>query len=115
MKKFLLPETGNYYKANLHCHTNISDGKLSPEQIKEAYKSHGYSIVAYTDHDVFIPHPELCDESFLALNSMEIEITQPKEETKHAGEECARFFVKTCHLCFIAIDPENDIMHIAPC
>ena len=71
MKKFLLPESGNYYKANLHCHTNISDGNRTPEEIKSAYKAHGYSIVAYTDHDVFIPHPELCDESFLALNSME--------------------------------------------
>ena len=34
MKKFLLPETGNYYKANLHCHTNISDGNLTPEEMK---------------------------------------------------------------------------------
>ena len=33
MKKFLLPENGNFYKANLHCHTNISDGKRTPEEI----------------------------------------------------------------------------------
>ena len=30
MKKFLLPENGNFYKANLHCHTTISDGRLTP-------------------------------------------------------------------------------------
>lgn len=102
MKKYLLPESGNFYKANLHCHTTISDGNLTPEQIKEAYMAHGYSIVAYTDHDVFIPHPELNEENFLALNSMEIEITQPKELAKNG--------CKTCHLCLIALDPDNEIM-----
>ena len=38
MKKYLLPKCGNDYKANLHCHSTISDGKLTPEEIKEAYK-----------------------------------------------------------------------------
>ena len=109
MKKFLLPETGNYYKANLHCHTNISDGNLTPEEMKKAYMAHGYSIIAYTDHDVFIPHPELCDENFLALNSMEIEITQPVSETKCPDAPYAKTYAKTCHLCFIALDPDNDI------
>ena len=32
MKKHLLPEKGNYYKANLHVHTTISDGSLTPEE-----------------------------------------------------------------------------------
>ena len=48
MKKYLLPENVNWYRANLHCHTTISDGCLTPEQVKEAYKAKGYSIVAYT-------------------------------------------------------------------
>ena len=104
MKKFLLPEGGNFYKANLHCHTTVSDGKLTPEQIKEAYMKHGYSVVAYTDHDVLIPHPELCDENFLALNAFEIEIDQIPPE--------GQGYFKTCHLCFIALDPDNDVM---PC
>ena len=52
MKKYLLPESGNFYKANLHCHTTLSDGRLTPEEIKELYKSQGYSIVAYTDHNI---------------------------------------------------------------
>ena len=63
MKTYLLPENGTFYKANLHCHTTISDGRMTPEEVKNAYKEQGYSIVAYTDHDVFIPHPELCEES----------------------------------------------------
>ena len=28
MKIHLLPEKGKFYKANLHCHTNVSDGKV---------------------------------------------------------------------------------------
>ena len=52
MTYYLLPESGRFYKANLHTHTTISDGSYTPEQIKEHYKAHGYSVVAYTDHDV---------------------------------------------------------------
>ena len=50
MRKYLLPETGNFYKSNLHCHTTMSDGQKTPEEIKELYMKKGYSIVAYTDH-----------------------------------------------------------------
>lgn len=59
MKKYLLPEKGDFYKANLHCHTNISDGKYTPEEIKEIYKSRGYHVVAYTNHNSYNYHKEL--------------------------------------------------------
>lgn len=104
MKKYLLKKDGNFYKANLHCHTNVSDGCLSPEQIKEAYKKKGYSIVAYTDHDVFIAHPELTDKNFLALNGFEMEINE--ESGKSWGQ------TRATHLCFIALSPDN-LIH--PC
>ena len=39
MKKFEL--SGKSYKANLHCHTTVSDGHYSPEDVKEYYKEHG--------------------------------------------------------------------------
>ena len=35
MRKYLLPEGGNFYKANLHCHTVLSDGKKTPEEVAE--------------------------------------------------------------------------------
>ena len=35
MKTYLLPPTGNFYKANLHAHTDMSDGTNSPEEVKE--------------------------------------------------------------------------------
>ena len=34
MRKYLLPENGNFYKANLHCHTDVSDGAKTPEEVK---------------------------------------------------------------------------------
>lgn len=55
MKKYLLPEGGSFYKANLHCHSTLSDGALSPAELKEAYKAKGYSVIAYTDHNILIP------------------------------------------------------------
>lgn len=99
MKKYLLPQNGNFYKANLHCHTNLSDGSYSPEEVKSLYKKLGYSIVAYTDHDILIPHDDLNDENFLALHGFEIEIN---EEGSNPWE-----LTKCCHICFIGLDPDN--------
>lgn len=102
MKKILLSSEKNFYKANLHCHTNFSDGKLTPEEVKEEYKSRGYSIVAYTDHDLFIPHHELTDEGFLALAGFEMEFN---ENDIPSG----RVYKKTCHICAVSLDKEKEI------
>lgn len=99
MRKYLLPEKGNFYKANMHCHTTVSDGKYTPEQVKETYLSRGYSIVAFTDHDVLISHADLADENFLPLNGYEMEFTETGD--KHITAK------KTCHLCLVALDPDN--------
>ena len=74
MKIELISESGKFYKTNLHSHTNISDGKQSPEEVKEYFKSLGYSAVCYTDHEVLIPHNELCDDSFIALHGYEVAV-----------------------------------------
>ncbi len=111
MKKYLLSKEGNFYKANLHCHTTISDGKLSPEQVKELYKSKGYSIVAYTDHDVLVAHPELNDDNFLALNGLEVEIRDgmltDKDRVVGGYYDKNKQRLKVCHICFVALSPEN--------
>ncbi len=73
MRRYLLPELGNDYKANLHCHTTDSDGKLTPERAKYAYQKRGYSVVAYTDHRVFIDRQSLTDDSFVAINAIEVD------------------------------------------
>jgi hypothetical protein len=99
MKKYLLPKNGNFYKANMHCHTTWSDGQFTPEEVKEAYVSRGYSIVAYTDHNVFLQHHHLTDDKFLALGGFEVQIydlTWSHSRTR-----------KTAHICSVALDPET--------
>ena len=72
----LIPESGKFYKVNLHCHTDLSDGKMTPEEIKKRYQALGYSAVCFTDHELLVPHNELSDESFVALNGYEVCIKQ---------------------------------------
>ncbi len=78
MKKFLLPDGVNWYRANMHCHTTVSDGHYTPAEIKEAYKNMGYSIVAYTDHEIIKTHNDLTDDEFLAITSSEFSINDSK-------------------------------------
>ena len=98
MRKYLLPKNGNFYKANLHCHTNCSDGDLTPAEVKKVYSEKGYSIVAYTDHDILLSHQDLTDDKFLALNGLELEFNEKVELTNTT---------KTCHICAIALDEDN--------
>ena len=74
MKKYIISPELNWYRANMHCHTTVSDGNLTPEQVKEEYKKMGYSIVAYTDHEVLVDHSDLNDDEFLAITSSEYSI-----------------------------------------
>ena len=101
MRIHLLPQKPHYYKANLHMHTVLSDGDMTPEETKRAYMAHGYSVVAFTDHEVMIPHPELTDENFLALTSYETAIAaEDYRDTDFS-------FQKTTHLNLYA--PENSL------
>lgn len=99
MRQYLLPPEGAWFKANLHCHSNVSDGRLTPAEIKALYTEKGYAIVAFTDHNVLIGHEELCDEHFLALHGYEMDFTERSEKAGIAK--------KTCHLCLIALDEKN--------
>ena len=78
MKKYIISPELNWYRANFHCHTVKSDGAYTPEKVKEVYKNHGYSIVAYSDHEILLDHSDLNDENFLALTSCEYSITEEK-------------------------------------
>lgn len=99
MKITLLPADQPFYKANLHCHSTLSDGAKSITELKDYYRAAGYSVLAYTDHDIFLRHyEELSDESFLALNGFEYEVNAPR--TDDFSE------TRTCHVCMIAKRPD---------
>ena len=71
---YLLPAGKKQFKANLHCHSTISDGRFTPEEVKRLYKDHGYKVLALTDHEVMVPHEDLNEEDFLMLTSYEAAI-----------------------------------------
>lgn len=101
-KNILLGKYKNYYKANMHCHSNLSDGKLTPEELKELYKDKGYSILAITDHDSIRNHSYLDDEDFLTITSMEISIKQ-----RLVSANVDRH-MKVCHLNVYALEQDNE-------
>jgi len=47
---FLFSESQPFFKANFHCHSTNSDGKLDPLSVVEFYKNAGYDILSITDH-----------------------------------------------------------------
>lgn len=102
MKRILLNRNKNFYAANLHCHSTRSDGKMTVEELKEHYKSNGYSIIAFTDHEHLIDNSHLTDDSFLALTGCEIAIKQFDEFSTLKKQD-----MKVCHLNLIAKDPKN--------
>ena len=46
MKKYLIPNEGKFFKANLHCHSTYSDGKLTIEILQVENIGRDKSIVA---------------------------------------------------------------------
>lgn len=91
----LLPDDGNLYKANLHCHTTVSDGAFTPREIKDMYLAEGYHAVAYTDHKVCAPHNELTDDGFVALSGVEIAFGIGRKSS--------------VHICGISRDPAAEL------
>jgi predicted metal-dependent phosphoesterase TrpH len=43
--------TSNILNADLHCHSVVSDGTLTPEQLAARAKANGVELWALTDHD----------------------------------------------------------------
>ena len=39
-----------WYRGNLHTHTTLSDGVLTPEEVKAKYREMGYDFIALCDH-----------------------------------------------------------------
>lgn len=98
-KIHLIPAEGQFFKANLHSHSTASDGKMTPQEAKDYYKQRGYSIYAYTDHNVLHYYKELSDPTFLVLCGYEIHIMNDPSEP----------FEKTRHINAIARDPERAV------
>jgi hypothetical protein len=82
---------GDYLKAQLHTHTNKSDGKLSPDELVKRYKGLDYSFLAITDHDRITEYHEFDDEKFLTISGEEMTQSGPFWPL---GHHISRLFVK---------------------
>lgn len=98
---YLISPLKKQYKANLHCHSVFSDGKKTPQELKEMYKEQGYSILAITDHERPKSHSYLSDDEFIALTGYETYV--------RTNSECrADPYEKEVHFNLFARDPENE-------
>ncbi|ABY93642.1 PHP domain-containing protein [Thermoanaerobacter sp. CM-CNRG TB177] len=50
-----IPSDSSWIPAQLHVHSNFSDGKKTPQEIVNIYKGMGYKVVYITDHTDLIP------------------------------------------------------------
>ena len=101
MKKYLLPYGMKQFKANLHCHSTLSDGKMTPEELAKAYKEKGYSVLAITDHEFMLDHSDLNTDDFITLTSYELQIVDD------TGDRPRPPYMKCCHMCFYSKDPHD--------
>lgn len=102
MKRILLDRTKHFYKANMHCHSTESDGKMTVKELKEHYKANGYSIIAFTDHEHLIDNSHLNDDNFLAITSCEIAIKEFESLSTLVKTD-----MRVCHLNIYAKEPSN--------
>lgn len=107
MKRVFIDKEQKFYKACLHTHSTMSDGALTPEQLKEEYKKRGYSVLAITDHEHIIEHSNLNDEDFLTITSCEVAIKEFANQST-----LKNYNMRVTHLNFYALDPLNTL---TPC
>jgi predicted metal-dependent phosphoesterase TrpH len=76
---------GQWYKTNLHTHTNLSDGDVNlPVRVKQ-YRDKGFQVLVITDHEKTNNVAGYSDKDFLLISGME---AHPK-----SGAEVAYHFV----------------------
>ena len=72
MKMFL--DSTPFLRANFHCHTTNSDGRMNPEDCIRFYKNAGYKILSITDHRMVT---EMESEEILLIPGIEIDYILP--------------------------------------
>ncbi len=103
MKQYFISPKKKQYRANLHSHSTLSDGKLSPEELKRIYRAQGYSILAVTDHEHPKSHAHLSEPDFLMLTGYEAYIRT------NANAQFDRYEPEV-HLNLFAKDPKNETL-----
>ena len=77
---FALP--GQWFKGCLHVHSTVSDGKLTPQEVYDWYRSRGYHFLALTDHG-FLSRSLVIDDAFIVLGGIELDGIDPAAGMYH--------------------------------
>lgn len=78
MRNLPFQQPGQFWRGNLHTHTDRSDGTLSPEAVCAYYRDNGYDFLALTDHYMerfgypLTDAPALRSETFLPIAGAEL-------------------------------------------
>ena len=72
----LLADSLPFYKANFHCHTTRSDGKLDPASAVSFYRNAGYDILSVTDHRTVT---EISTSELLLIPGIEFDYVLPEQ------------------------------------
>lgn len=83
MKTSYFSQDGVWLKGNIHSHSTVSDGLLTPVELAEAYAARGYDFLSMTDHNVLVPHGELPPERILLLTGLEHDIEYSPDRCIH--------------------------------
>lgn len=83
MKQSYFPEKGIWLKGNLHSHTTVSDGVLSPSEIVQAYTDRGYDFFSMTDHNIYKKHDFSAQSELLLLTGVEHDLAYSKTKCIH--------------------------------
>ena len=83
MRKSYFPEDGVWLRGNLHCHTTVSDGLVTPKNLAKSYANAGYDFLSMTDHNIFMPHSELPEEQILLLTGVEHDLEYSPNKCTH--------------------------------
>ena len=100
--KTLLTSQKPFYKGNMHAHSTFSDGSQTPWELKALYKSHGYSFIAITDHEVVYDHSYLDDDGFITITGAEYGIKEDITKSVFKNPD-----MKVCHLNLYAKEQHN--------
>ena len=99
----LLSSKRPYFKGNMHCHSTLSDGNQTPEELKAWFKGHGYHFLAITDHEVTYNHSDLDDEEFITITSAELSVKEFPEISTSTNRR-----MKVGHFNIYAKEQSND-------
>ncbi len=84
--------TNHYSKADLHLHTNLTDGFFPPEKMVQAALKAQLNVIAITDHDLI--KPALLARDYVQRHRLPIEVIVGEEITTRQGELIGLFLKK---------------------